>query len=269
MGICADRSVNHLQQLGLNTILQPREDVAPLMLLGEANGQRALIGTLDQLITSSPSGLPAITAGPAANISGQRSSKLPVELGLSLLGGIIGAMGGNLGVNAAYSHARRVEFAFADVTRERANVIAIGDYLADAEVRWTHPILATYLFGRGNLYVLTEVVRSPKLNVTAFDERKASIAVDVPVIQQAVGAKVSVGGEGSATHTVSYTGERPLAFGFVAIELSAGDSNQDSELDLVFRPVKPGGIALSVGAPAVAPVLFEGPLASLEKVAEA
>lgn len=269
MGLCTDRSVNHLKSLGLNTILQPREGITPLALLGEFKGERGIIGTLDQLVERSAAPLPSVTSNVAANINGQRSSKLPVEIGLNLLGNVIGAMGGNLGITAAYSRARKVEFSYADVTRDRANVIQIGDYLMESPVRWSHPILRKYLFGEGRLLVLTEVVKSRSLGVTAFDEHKASLGLDIPVIQKIVGGKVSVGSEGSGTSTVTYKGDRDLAFGFVAIELSAGDSNDDGELDLVFRPAKTGSIALSMGAPSVTPTLFEGPLRSLDDLAEA
>ena len=40
------------------------------------------------------------------------------------------------------------------------------------EVRWDHLILEKYLFGRGNLYVITEVVKSNEIGVTAFKRRK-------------------------------------------------------------------------------------------------
>lgn len=261
MGLCRDKSVNYLANLGLNTILHPEQNIRPLALLGEANGQRALIGTLDQLVLD-PGGLPTVSSGIAGNINGERSSKLPVELGLNVLGNVIGAMGGNLGINAAYERARRVTFEFSDVTRDRANVIAIGDFLQRAQIRWDHPILKLYLFGDGNLYVLTEVVRSKALSVIAFDEHKASLALDVPVIQEIVGGKVKVGSEGSARTTISYKGDVELAFGFVAIELSAGE-NEEGELDLVLRPTKPGNVALSASAPTADPVLFDGPLERL------
>lgn len=261
MGLCRDKSVNYLADLGLNTILHPQQGIAPLALLGEAGGQRALIGTLDQLV-SDPTDMPQITSAIAGNINGQRSSKLPVELGLNVLGNIIGAMGGNLGINAAYEDAKQVEFQFSSVTRDRANVIGIGDFLESAEIRWHHPILELYLFGEGNLYVLTEVIRSKELSVIAYRNRKTSLALEVPVVQEIVGGNVKVGVEDESKTAISYKGDVELAFGFVAIELSAGE-NHEGELDLVLRPSKPGSITLSASAPQVDPKLFDGPLLNL------
>ncbi len=262
MGLCADKSINHLAGLGLNTILHPQENIPPLSLLGEADGQRALIGTLDQLVKHPSAPSPTITTAAAGNINGQRSSKLPIDLGINLLGNIISAMGGNLGIGAAYEHAQRIEFAYTGVARDRANVIQIGDYLQGVSIRWHHPILQEYLFGKGNLYVLTETVRSAELSVTAYDAHKASLSLDVPEIRQIIGGKIGVASEGSGNTTVSYKGDRQLVFGFVAIELSAAD-NHDGELHLAFRPVRAGGVALGLAAPAIVPTLFPGPLQTL------
>ncbi|CAM8633398.1 MULTISPECIES: gasdermin [Sphingomonadales] len=267
MGICSDRSVNYLKSLNLNVVLHPLEDLEPLALLGEYKGARGIIGTLSQLTEEQDGNLPKITSGEAANINGQKSSKLPIELGLDILGNIIGAMGGNLGVKAAYERASKVEFSYAGVTRHRANTIEIGDYLEASKVRWDHPILKKYLFGKGRLYILTEIVTSKKLGVTAYNHDNSSIKLEVPVIKELVGGSLSVGKETETTTTVTYEGDKNLAFGFVAIELSAGDRGDDGEFDLVFRPVKAGTVSFGVGAgQGVVFADFEGALPELKTV---
>ncbi len=263
MGICTDRSVNYLKSLNLNTILQPQEDLAPLQLLGEYGGARAIIGTLSQLVDGGGA-LPQITSGIAANINGQRSSKLPISLGINILGNIIGAMGGNLGINASYEIAKKIEFSFSDVTRLRANTISIGDYLEAAEIRWEHPVLKKFLFGSGKLYVITEIVTSRKIGVTAFQSNNTAVKLEVPVIQAAIGGSVSVGAEAQSTTTIMYEGPKELAFGFTAIELSAGERGDDGEIDLVFRPVKAGDVSFSVLGGGFTPAAFEGALQGLE-----
>jgi hypothetical protein len=263
MGVCSDRSVNYLKSLNLNTILQPEENLAPLALLGEFDGARGIIGRLDQLVDQGTAPLPTIESGVAANINGQRTSKLPISLGLNIVGNIIGAMGGNAGIQAGYTAARKVELSFTDVTRDRANVIQIGDYLQAGDIRWEHVILKKYLFGKGKLYVLTEVVKSPKFGVTAYKKDDASIAIDVPVISQIVGGNVKVGKETESSTTVSYEGQKALAFGFAAIELAAGERGDDGELDLVFRPTKAGAVSFSLTGAGATYAEFEGALPDL------
>jgi hypothetical protein len=269
MGICTDKSVEHLKSLNLNTILQPQEDIVPLQLLGEYKGARGIIGTLDQLVEQPGGTLPQVTPSAAANINGRKSSRLPLSLGLNVLGNVLGAMGGNIGVAASYASARNVEFTYDEVTRHRANTISIGDYLASAAIRWDHPILKKYLFGAGNLYVLTEVVTSRRIGVTAYRSDSTALKLDVPVIQAVVGGSVSVRSESESSSTVTYEGSRDLAFGFMAIELSAGTRGDDDEIDLAFRPVKAGSASFSVtggGAAALVFADFEGALRGLEHV---
>jgi hypothetical protein len=245
MGICADKSVHFLKSMGLNVIRQPAADIAPGLLIGEFKGSIGLIGELSDLVEPPAPALPPVTSATAADISGQRTSKLPLSLGLDILGGIIGALGGNLGIKAAYEGARTVEFQYKNVIRERMPSVKVGDFLTGADVRFDHLILEKYLFGKGNLYVIVEVVKSNEIGVTAFRKDKTSIGLDVPAIKGIVGANLEVGPESEGSHTVVYKGAEKLAFGFVAIELSAGVRGPDGELDLVFRPVKDGMIALS------------------------
>ena len=262
MGICRDKAVNYLKGLNLNTVTQPSSDIKPLALIGEYRGAIAIIGTLDQLVSGSTAPTPSTSKGIAADVSGKKSSKLPLEIGINILGTLIGAMGGNLGVNASYNDAKTVEFSFKNVIRERANVVEIGDYLMGGEVRWNHLILQKYLFGKGNLYVITEVVRSQEIGVTAYSKTGANLGVDVPVIQEAVGGKVKVGVENESTKTIGYKGDSELVFGFVAIELSALENAETGELVLGYEPVAPGKVALSVGDnPKLAD--FGAPLAAL------
>lgn len=264
MGICTDKSVNYLKSLNLNTILHPQEDLAPLALIGEYKGSRAVIGSLDQLVEDGGN-LPPVTSGVAANINGQKSSRLPISLGINILGNILGAMGGNMGVNASYENLKKIEFTFSEVTRRRANTISVGDYLQNSEVRWNHLILKKYLFGSGKLFVITEIVTSRKIGVTAFRTDNTAVKLDVPVIQQAVGGSVAVSSESQSSATITYEGPKDLAFGFVAIELSAGERGDDGELDLVFRPVNAGDASFSVLGGPMRVADFEGALPSLDR----
>ena len=268
MGICSDRAVNYLKTHNLNTVRHPEENIAPLDLIGEFRGARGIIGTLDQLVDGATANMPRVRSGAASEISGQRTSKMPINIGLNILGSILGPLGGNLGVKAAYDNSRKMEFAFLNVERERANQIGIGDYIESGDVRWEHLILEKYLFGRGNLYVITEVVKSDKIGVTAFKRDNASVSLDIPEVQQMVGGDVSVGLESEVTNTLSYKGNKKLVFGFAAIELSAGERGDSGDLNLVFRPVTAGAVSMSAdgsGSPPK-PMDVEGALGDLKHV---
>lgn len=260
MGVCKDPSVKHLAKFGYNVIMHPREGIAPLMLIGERDGARDIIGTVDQIISNASAPLPqAKASGDATDISGKKTNKLELTLGLDILGAVIGALGGNkLGVNAGYSQARTLEFTYEGITSEGVNVTSVGDYLVSGTPRFDHPILAQYLEDPGNLYVITEIVRSNKLGVTAYSKKGVSLGVEVPVISGAVGGSVKVSGDSENTGKVDFEGTKHLAFGFKAFEISTANAPGGGRR-LHIAPVKPGAIVFRsarVAPKREAPVMF-------------
>lgn len=75
-----------------------------------------------------------------------------------------------------------------------------------------------------------------------------------------MGGSLKVSAEAASTSTVMFEGDTDLAFGFVAIELSAGERGNDGEIDLVFRPVKSGAVSFSIGGQPLVVADFEGAL---------
>jgi hypothetical protein len=266
MGMCSDRSVNYLKTLNLNVILHPQEGLKPMDLLGVYKDAPGILGRLDQLTEPHNHPLPEITSGVAANINGQRSSKLPIELGIGILGRILGAMGAQLDVALTYKQAQKIDFTYTDVTRHRANTMAIGDFLGAARIRWNHPVLKKYLFDSGKLYVITEIVTSRKIGVTAYRQDDTQLKLDIPVIREIAGGSIKIGSESETSTTVLYEGDTPLAFGFSAIELAAGERGDNGEIDLVLRPVKAGAVSYSLGGgQALVFADFEGALPTLSR----
>src|SRR5690606_2506066 len=93
------------------------------------------LGDLDTvLLPGDGAPLPAITDNvTAANISGERTRDLSLGVGLSILSGVIGAMGGStVGLDAGYKQARTTVFEFHDVLKDSAELAAIDQYLTSA-----------------------------------------------------------------------------------------------------------------------------------------
>jgi hypothetical protein len=125
---CNDPYLKALRSFGYNVIRLPKADVAPLQLLARNGSALGRIGDLSTVIL--PRGgvaLPAVRRDtPAASLSGQRSGELSVGVGLSVLGSIIGAMGGSkLGLDLQYKNAKSVTFEFQDVLEDRIDVASL------------------------------------------------------------------------------------------------------------------------------------------------
>src|SRR5690349_22455405 len=93
----SDPFINALKSFGYNVVRLPKPDMQPLQILAKNGDNLERLGALTTLLV--PGGAinqPKITSGtPVAPISGSRTGDLKIGLGLSILGNVIGAMGGS------------------------------------------------------------------------------------------------------------------------------------------------------------------------------
>jgi hypothetical protein len=89
-----------------------------------------------------------------------------------------------------------------------------------------------------SIYVVSETIKSRKFTVDAQAGGEIEAAVDVPEIQEIVGAKVNVSASGSRSSKLTYESVEPLVFGFQAIRLY-----YDQGRYTAFEPLPSGGIA--------------------------
>jgi hypothetical protein len=241
MALCKDKSVDYLQKLGYNVVHHPREGVGPLHLIGRQGKTTADLGTLEGMLVEPVPPVPAAeTDQAAADINGQESSKLEMALGVNILGALIGAMGGTLGVNTKYTNARKISFVFESVLADRIAPIQIDRFLREGEIDAESPLIHEYILGNGELFVITDVIKSKKFTVRYEASDEVEARVDVPVVEELVGGKVQVSTSGEMQSVVSFTGSDPLVFGFRCLALGVLEGKVRLTLS------KPGVIPLSV-----------------------
>lgn len=243
--ICNDPLITYLKAFGYSTIRLPKADFRPLQLLSRTSKDFDRVGDVATVFVSgSNKPLPPISENTqAANISGQRSSDLSIGVGLSILGSILGAMGGSkLGLDVAYKEAKTAAFEFQDVLEDRIDVAKLDQFLADADIDPFSRHLAQLLEAEA-VFVTTATIKSIKFTVEAKKSDGVALEVDVPAIQQIVGASVKVSGQGTVKSKVTYEGVVPLVFGFQAIQLFY-DQGQYTR----FEPLRAGdGAARGLG----------------------
>ncbi|MDN3588201.1 hypothetical protein QWY86_16070 [Pedobacter aquatilis] len=217
---CNDQSVSYLKSKGYNVVRLPRTDIAPLQILTKKKGVLEYLGNIDTVLVSGPNAaLPAVNPeADTANVSGQKTSDLSAGVAMSILGGIISAMGGNLGIDAAYSNAKTIAFTFEDVKSENVDIIKLDMYLNDADINPLSRQISE-LLESDDIYIITSVLKSNKISVEATSKNNSSLKVEVPVIKEIVGGKVDVSSESSASSKTVYSGDKMLVFGFKAIRL--------------------------------------------------
>jgi hypothetical protein len=224
---CKDPYVETLHGFGYNVIRLPRADVRPLQLLAKDGDGVGRIGDLATVLRAGANvPLPKVAENARmAAVSGGRTGDLSLGMGVSVLGSVIGAMGGSkLGLDVAYRDAKSVTFEFPDVLEDRVEIARLDQYLADADVSPFAAHVAS-LLDADQLFVTTAVLKATKITVEARRSKDAGLGVSVPEIQKAVGGSVSVGVKGEVASKVTYEGRTPLAFAFQAVRLFYEDGH--------------------------------------------
>ncbi len=181
-------------------------------------------------------------------------------MGLKLLADVLGAFNAAMPqLGFAYRRARSIQITFTNVQSIAIDPFDIGDFLANGDLDSANPFVAHYfLDDDSDAYVISETLVSNALTVTAADENGDEISMDVPAIEEVVGANIEVK-SGNSRHTVlTYKGKTPLTFGFKAYSIAYDNGRWST------HGVTPsGGIALAAPTRAieteaapVAPVLL-------------
>src|SRR5258705_1097576 len=216
----SDPFVNSLKSFGYNIVRLPKADIQPLLLLSKNGDNLDRLGAVTKLLTPGDVvAAPRIATDiPAANINGSRTGTMKIGLGLSILGNIIGAMGGNLGVEAQYQQAKSAVFEFQSVLQDQIEIVELDQYLGDADINPAN-VFVSQLLDADKLYVVTATIKSTKFTFETKKSDGTELKVQVPVIQQVVGGNVSVASDSTVASKLTYEGKIPLIFGFQAVQL--------------------------------------------------
>ena len=230
---CNDPVLTYLRASGYNAVRLPKADIRPLQIMTQAGRDLSRLGELATVfVPGNQVPLPRITADVrAAAITGQRTGDLSLGIGLSILGNILGAMGGSpLGFEEQYRRAKTIAFEFQDVLGDSVEVAELDKYLGAADVNPFSRHVAE-LLDSDAIYVTTATIKSKKFVVEARASAGGALDVSAPAIQ-----------EGGSTSKLAYEGTIPLVFGFQAVRLYYRDGRYSA-----FRILPPEGGLVAMG----------------------
>jgi len=222
MALCGDKSLTYLNDLGYNVIRLPRTGIDPLDVLGRDGKSLERLGRLDQLWTSKRATPKMGPPQPAAQINGQTTNEMNASIGLKLLSGVLKALGATIPeLGFAYNNARSLQFTFGDVTSLAVAPLEVGEFLSEGDIHSANPFVERYFHDDDTeAFVITEVLHSNEITVSAKDDRGAQISVDVPAIKSVIGADVSVSTKTAESADLTYRGSEAVTFGFKAFAIA-------------------------------------------------
>jgi hypothetical protein len=217
----SDPFLTYLKSFGYSVVRLPRTDIRPLQVLVREGTRLSRLGELATILRPGDRVQPPVVKEnvAAANISGERTRDLSIGLGLSILGNVIGAMGGSkMGLDVGYKRAKTASFEFIDVLEDRVDLADVDQYLTDADIS-AFSNHVTQLLEADAVYVTTSTIKTKTFIVQAKESDGNTLDVQVPEIQGIVGGSVKVSAAGSSASKVVYEGQVPLVFGFQAARL--------------------------------------------------
>ena len=237
----ADPALTFLKDIGYSVVRLPRTDIRPLQVLVQEGSRLTRLGEMQTVLQPGTSIKAPLLAENAAapGIAGQRTRDLSFGVGLSILGNIIGAMGGSkLGLDVSYKSAKTVVFEFADVLVDSVELVDIDQYLTDADISPFSTHVAKLLEADA-IFVTTSTIKTKKLLVEAKAKNGTTVDVSIPEIQGVVGGNVKVGTAGEFRSKVAYEGAVPVVFGFQAARLFYEEGRYTA-----FKSLRPGDAGL-------------------------
>ncbi|MEZ5403836.1 MAG: hypothetical protein R2729_29420 [Bryobacteraceae bacterium] len=240
-----DESITFLKDRGYSVLRMPRADMQPLHTLLRA-GKKDLtrLGDLATITIAGANPLPPLSVDNEAPIaiSGKESSSTKAEVGLTILGNIIQALGGNtLGVGSAYGNAKTITFKYEDVLEDHAAIDRLDQYLSTCQFRSDQRTVTDALIDDA-VFVVTSVIKTNKFSVNAQGDRGGKVSLDVPALSSLASANLKVDHSAAADGKIVFEGKTPVVFGFQAVRLFFADRNGRPEYSAM-DPLKAGAAA--------------------------
>ncbi|WP_263373022.1 gasdermin [Granulicella aggregans] len=223
-----DPSISKLNDLGYNVIKVPRTDIAPLDLLAHdaSSPQLRKIGTISTFWkTAAPIPVPGPPSA-ASSLNNTHSNKLELGFGLDLLKGALAVFGASApSLDLSHTSARSLQFNYTGVTTVSIDTGLIGDYLTEGTLNVGNPETKHRFLDEGSqVYIITEVIRSTSITVTATDDQGNGVSLSAPEINGIVGGNVSVKPSSATNSAITFesatTPPTAANFGFKAMLLT-------------------------------------------------
>jgi hypothetical protein len=226
LGLCPDPLLQTLRDVfGANIVRVPEERIQPLSVIASKEGRAKFRGALAPLI----SGEPEMAFDPAhfitsqmADVSGKRSRKVNLELGLQILEGFLQGFGiPAAGVSSKFRGASEVSFSFKNVKRCYIDNNWLGRILAGRFIDKNNP--AAEIFFRDDGYsflVIDSVITSSDFSISVDRASARNFSLDVPAIQTLLSqAKAGVEVTTSSGYDLIFQGAKELSFAFSCVQL--------------------------------------------------
>jgi len=201
-------------------VAMPTTDVQVLQVLTRRRSVLRRYSELARVLVAGDGAAEPVINGdaPVVDASGTSRQTVKAGIGLGIVSSILKALGADAGIQFSSAAAHSVEYGYADVVSDRVDLASLDAWLAEADFQ---PGLRniTELLAAEKVYVIVAALKARALSVALLDSNQNGVAVDVPAIQAAVGAKVSVSADSQRSYQLTFRGPTALTVAAKAAQL--------------------------------------------------
>lgn len=220
MGLLSHGSRSFLMNQDYLPLALPSTDLDVLWLLTQDGGALRRFGALTDVLGGQPAlGADAISRGAAVAPSrGTTSNSFKHGLSFGVINSILKAFGATGEVNLSVAGGRDVEFDYVDVTCDEVRLASLDSWLGGASLVSASGRVADLLVAE-RLFVVLGVLRAGGLAVKLSSDSKVEASLDVPALQQALGAGVTMKHTAERAGEIVFSGSTPLVIAAKSAQL--------------------------------------------------
>ncbi len=224
LGLCdGDPIVNALRDVfGANIVRVPEERIKPLRVVASSDDKSSFRGELTPLLKGNVALNIPVTTSQMADISGKRSRKVNIDLGLEILDGFLKGFGiTSAEIGIKFQGASEVSFSFKNVVRNYIDIGLLGKALAGQKVEKENPAARIFFDDTDySFLVIDSVITSSDFLISVDKSSDSGFKLDIPTIQNIVN-KANVGVQVTTTndYDIVFKGPEHLTFAFSCVKL--------------------------------------------------
>lgn len=211
----------YLEDAGFNLVKLPKDDLTPLQLLSREKAGLERIGNIDDLFIRGDYPKPPIHYNVSVpdELKGANDSLVKAKAGLKFLDKFLeflGIKGG--GANASLEDQENLNFEFIDPELDEVLKLKLDSYINNAKILDTSKTYVERL-KEGNIYVITQVIKSKGILITSGKENKVDVDMALPEVKNAISGEFQISRSNNKNLEVRYNGPKKLVFAVQAARL--------------------------------------------------
>ncbi|GAB4044661.1 gasdermin [Spirosoma litoris] len=206
----------------------PNGEVKPLLVIERAGQQLHPRGKLSRLLTHPERFLVGdgeIQKDYMADLSGVRSRKANLAIGIKIANNFLKGFGVNSGIESLIQGATTLSFSFSNVYKCTFDNGLLGTALKYQSIDKSNPVTAGFFTG-SDLLVVDSIITSDNFSIHIADEDKVDLSGKAAEIEKLFKASATLKVEEIAKTTISFKREIPLPFAFTCLKFNLDEAGR-------------------------------------------